>query len=137
MPKQTVNKKPVAPKRTAKPKAKATTKKDEVAKAKITPVRKKTATKPKVSATKTTTKPRPKKNPVATKKKPVVVTKPQYVEASNDEEYPHDMFPWKLVYKDRTEKRTCYFQCEEHRKKHLTRYKLDKKDILFIGYKYD
>ena len=96
MPKQTVNKKPVAPKRTAKPKAKATT-----------------------------------------KKKPVVVTKPQYVEASNDEEYPHDMFPWKLVYKDRTEKRTCYFQCEEHRKKHLTRYKLDKKDILFIGYKYD
>jgi len=137
MPKQTVNKKPVAPKRTAKPKAKATTKKDEVVKAKTTPVRKKTATKPKVSATKTTTKPRPKKNPVATKKKPVVVTKPQYVEASNDEEYPHDMFPWKLVYKDRTEKRTCYFQCEEHRKKHLTRYKLDKKDILFIGYKYD
>lgn len=96
MPKQTVTKKPAAPKRATKPKAK------------------------------TTTKPKPKTKPAP---KPVVVD----IEA----EFPYDEFPWKLIYKDRTEKRTCYFQCEEHRKKHVTRYKLTKKDILFIGYKFD
>ena len=95
MPKQTVTKKPAAPKRATKPKAK------------------------------TTAKPKPKTKPA-----PVVVVD---IEA----EFPYDEFPWKLIYKDRTEKRTCYFQCEEHRKKHVTRYNLTKKDILFIGYKYD
>ena len=101
MSKQTVTKKPAAPKRATKPKAKTTAK-----------------PKPKPRAK---TKPAP---------KPVVVVD---IEA----EFPYDEFPWKLIYKDRTEKRTCYFQCEEHRKKHVTRYKLSKKDILFIGYKYD
>ena len=99
MPKQTVTKKPAAPKRATKPKAK------------------------------TTTKPKPKPR-AKTKPAPVVVVD---IEA----EFPYDEFPWKLIYKDRTEKRTCYFQCEEHRKKHVTRYKLSKKDILFIGYKFD
>ena len=101
MPKQTVTKKPAAPKRATKPKAKTTAK-----------------PKPKPRAK---TKPAP---------APVVVVD---IEA----EFPYDEFPWKLIYKDRTEKRTCYFQCEEHRKKHVTRYKLSKKDILFIGYKFD
>ena len=99
MPKQTVTKKPAAPKRATKPKAK------------------------------TTAKPKPKPR-TKTKPAPVVVVD---IEA----EFPYDEFPWKLIYKDRTEKRTCYFQCEEHRKKHVTRYNLTKKDILFIGYKYD
>ena len=101
MPKQTVTKKPAAPKRATKPKAKTTAK-----------------PKPKPRAK---TKPAP---------APVVVVD---IEA----EFPYDEFPWKLIYKDRTEKRTCYFQCEEHRKKHITRYKLSKKEILFIGYKFD
>ena len=108
MPKQTVNKKP------------ATTKKP-VAKPKVT---KKPTTKPRA---KTTAKPRAKVKPAP---KPVVVVD---IEA----EFPYDEFAWKLIYKDRTEKRTCYFQCEEHRKKHIARYKLTKKDILFIGYKFD
>ena len=101
MPKQTVTKKPAAPKRATKPKAKTTAK-------------------PK-------SKPKPKTKPAP---KPVVVVD---IEA----EFPYDEFPWKLIYKDRTEKRTCYFQCEEHRKKHITRYNLNKKDIIFMGYKYD
>ena len=101
MPKQTVTKKPAAPKRATKPKAKTTAK-----------------PKPKPRAK---TKPAP---------APVVVVD---IEA----EFPYDEFPWKLIYKDRTEKRTCYFQCEEHRKKHITRYNLTKKEILFIGYKFD
>ena len=113
MPKQTVTKKPAAPKRATKPKAKTTAK-----------PKPKTTTKPRA---KTTTKLKPKTKPTP---KPVVVVD---IEA----EFPYDEFPWKLIYKDRTEKRTCYFQCEEHRKKHMIRYKLTKKDILFIGYKFD
>ena len=99
MPKQTVKKKPVAPKRTTKPKAK------------------------------TTTKPKPK-----TKAKPKVVA---YTPTELEVEYPYDMFPWKLIHNERGEKRSCYFQCEEHRKKHITRYKLTKNDIIFTGYKFD
>jgi len=99
MPKQTVKKKPVAPKRTTKPKAK------------------------------TTTKPKPR-----TKAKPKVVA---YTPADLEIEYPYDMFPWKLIHNERGEKRSCYFQCEEHRKKHIVRYNLNKKDIIFMGYKYD
>ena len=91
MPKQTVTKKPAAPKRTTKPKAKA-------------------------------------------KPKPKVVA---YTPAELDVEYPYDMFPWKLIHNERGEKRSCYFQCEEHRKKHITRYKLTKKEIIFTGYKFD
>ena len=99
MPKQTVTKKPAAPKRATKPKAK------------------------------TTTKPKPR-----TKAKPKVVA---YTPAELEVEYPYDMFPWKLIHNERGEKRSCYFQCEEHRKKHITRYKLTKKEIIFTGYKFD
>jgi outer membrane biosynthesis protein TonB len=113
MPKQTVNKKPAAPKRTTKPKAKT----------KPAP---KTAPKPRA---KTTTKPRTKAKP-----KPKVVA---YTPAELEVEYPYDMFPWKLIHNERGEKRSCYFQCEEHRKKHITRYNLNKNDIIFMGYKYD
>jgi len=89
------------------------------------PVTKKT-TKPKA---KTTTKPKPR-----AKAKPKV---PAYTPAELEVEYPYDMFPWKLIHNERGEKRSCYFQCEEHRKKHITRYKLTKNDIIFTGYKFD
>ena len=84
-----------------------------------------------------------KKKPVATKKstaKPKAKAKAKvstYVPAELEVEYPYDMFPWKLIHNERGEKRSCYFQCEEHRKKHITRYNLNKKDIIFMGYKYD
>ena len=84
---------------------------------------------------KTATKPKPKPKP-----KPKAKTKPKvvvYTPAELEVEYPHDMFPWKLIYNERGENRSCYFQCEEHRKKHITRYKLTKKDIIFTGYKFD
>ena len=86
----------------------------------------KRTTKPKA---KTTTKPKPR-----TKAKPKVVA---YTPADLEIEYPYDMFPWKLIHNERGEKRSCYFQCEEHRKKHIVRYNLNKKDIIFMGYKYD
>ena len=52
------------------------------------------------------------------------------------EEFPFDQFPWKLVYKDEKETRKCYFQSEDHRKKHIDRYNLKKKDIK-LSYKYE
>ncbi len=55
------------------------------------------------------------------------------------EEFPFDQFPWKLVHKDGKdgkEVRKCYFQSEEHRKKHIERYNLNKKDIK-LSYKYE
>ena len=53
-----------------------------------------------------------------------------------EEEFPFDECPWKLIYKDGKESRKCYFQSEDHRKKHVERYKLKKKDIQ-LSYKYD
>jgi hypothetical protein len=51
------------------------------------------------------------------------------------EEFPFDQFPWKLVHKEGKETRKCYFQTEDHMKKHIARYNLKKKDYT-IGYKY-
>jgi len=52
-----------------------------------------------------------------------------------EEEFPHDSFPWKLIYQDGKEKKNCFFQSEDHMKKHIERYKLKKKDYT-TGYKY-
>jgi len=142
MSKQTVNKKPAVKKPTAaKPKAKVAPKPKPKAKTTTKP-KPKTAPKPKAKVTpkpKLKTAPKPKAK-VTPKPKPRTKTKPApepVVVVDKEVEFPHDMFPWKLVYKDGTEKRTCYFQCEEHRKKHITRYKMTKKDIIFMGYKYE
>jgi len=55
---------------------------------------------------------------------------------SQEELYPSESFPYRLEFKDGKETRICHFQCEEHRKKHIDRYKLKKKDIK-LGYKYE
>lgn len=52
------------------------------------------------------------------------------------EEFPFDLFPYKLVHKDGNEISKCYFQNEEHRQKHIDRYKLKKKEIK-LSYKYE
>jgi hypothetical protein len=52
------------------------------------------------------------------------------------EEFPFDSFPWKLVFKDGSETRKCYFQTEDHRDKHIERNKL-KKNQIQLSYKYD
>jgi hypothetical protein len=54
---------------------------------------------------------------------------------TKDEEFPYDQFPWRLIHKDGKETRKCYFQSEDHMKKHITRYNLKKKDYT-IGHKY-
>jgi len=58
---------------------------------------------------------------------------------SKEEEFPYDQFPWKLVQKegkDNKDTRKCYFQSEDHMKKHIERYNLKKKDYT-ISYKYE
>lgn len=52
------------------------------------------------------------------------------------EEFPYDTFPWKLIYTDGKEKKLCFFQTEDHMKKHIERYKLKKKDIK-LSYKFE
>ena len=52
------------------------------------------------------------------------------------EEFPFDLFPWKLVYKDGNELKKCYFDNEHNRQKHIDRYKLKKSEIK-LSYKYD
>lgn len=55
---------------------------------------------------------------------------------SNDIDFPFPAFPWKLVFQDGKELRKCYFQTEDHRTKHIERYKL-KKNQIKLSYKYD
>jgi hypothetical protein len=60
----------------------------------------------------------------------------QEVPQDKGEEFPFDQFPYKLVHKDEKETRKCYFQTEEHRQKHIDRYKLKNEEIQ-LSYKYD
>ena len=90
-------------------------------------VNKKTTTKkpaaPKKPATKV--KPAATKKP-ATRKKPEPKPTFKRKELSYEEMFPYESFVYRLEYKDGTEHRVCHFQCEEHRTKHIERYKLPK-----------
>lgn len=55
---------------------------------------------------------------------------------TSNEDFPYDQFPWKLIYKEGKETRKCYFQTEDHRKKHINRCNL-KKNQIKLSYKYD
>ena len=58
---------------------------------------------------------------------------------SNDaDKFPHSGFPFRLDYIDGKDKRICWFQCEDHFIKHITRYKLTNyeaitNDVAFMG----
>jgi hypothetical protein len=67
------------------------------------------------------------------KKKPVKV-KPQSKREKPKEETVfgvlpfHEFFPLTLVHKDQNQEKVCYFVCQEHLDKYISRYKLNKKD---------
>ena len=113
------------------------------------PPKKKTTTTPKAKAksSKTTStrqkntapgKPKPKTIPKAKKpsstpaKKPSVrktaTKKPTFKrkELPISELHPFSAFPFRLEYQDGKDKRVCHFECEQHRDKHIARYKLRK-----------
>jgi hypothetical protein len=43
--------------------------------------------------------------------------------------FPHTGFPVRLEYQDGKEHKICWFQCQNHLEKHLTRYKIKTKDV--------
>ena len=113
------------------------------------PPKKRTSTTPKAKekSSKTTSthqkntapgKPKPKtttkaKKPLSTPaKKPLVrktaTKKPTFKrkELPIGELHPFSAFPFRLEYQDGKDKRVCHFECEEHRDKHIDRYKLRK-----------
>jgi hypothetical protein len=44
--------------------------------------------------------------------------------------FPHSGFPVRLEYQDGKEHKICWFQCQNHLEKHLTRYKIKAKDAI-------
>ena len=43
--------------------------------------------------------------------------------------FPYENHPYRLEFGEKKEKTVCFFSCEEHLQKYLTRYKLDKRSI--------
>ena len=43
--------------------------------------------------------------------------------------FPYDKFPIRLQFGEKKEVTVCWFECDEHLQKYLTRYKLDKRTI--------
>jgi hypothetical protein len=66
---------------------------------------------------KVTTTPKPKTKPKAKVKRKELPIK---------DRHPFSSFPFRLEYIDGKENRICHFECEEHRTKHIQRYKLRK-----------
>ena len=85
---------------------------------------KKTTTTPKVKAKSSTRSFG--KTTVTTPKKRKTTPKPKRKKLSIEELHPFPGFPYRLEYQDGTDQRFCHFQCEEHRDKHIKRYKLRK-----------
>ncbi len=83
-----------------------------------TATKKPTAKKPttKTSGKSTTTTPKKRKTTPRLKRK----------QLSPQEMHPFPTFPYRLEYKDGNDIRVCHFECEEHRDKHIQRYKLRK-----------
>ena len=54
-----------------------------------------------------------------------------------EEMHPYSLFPYRLEYQDGTETKICHFECEEHRTKHIQRYKLRKGSYFIDTHKND
>lgn len=53
---------------------------------------------------------------------------------TDEELFPHQGFPIRLEYDDHKDHKICWFQCENHLDKHLTRYKLKPSEIKIYRY---
>ena len=69
-----------------------------------------------------------------TPKKPVATKKPEpklkRKQLTPEEMHPFSTFPYRLEYQDGQDHRTCHFQSEEHRTKHIQRYGLRKNQYI-------
>ena len=107
---------------TTTPKAKAKSSKTTSTRQKNTaPGKPKPKTKPKAKKPSSTPVKKPSVRQTATKK-PTFKRK----ELPISELHPFSAFPFRLEYQDGKDKRVCHFECEQHRDKHIARYKLRK-----------
>ena len=74
----------------------------------------------------TAKKPVTKKPTTTPKAKAKSLKKPKRKSISLEEMHPFPTFPYRLEYQDGNDTRICHFECEEHRIKHIQRYKLRK-----------
>lgn len=49
---------------------------------------------------------------------------------TTSEKFPHASFPFRLDLKEGKENRVCWFECQEHVNRYLSRHKLKKKDYV-------
>tara|TARA_Y100000004_G_scaffold44755_1_gene49154 strand:+ start:423 stop:641 length:219 start_codon:yes stop_codon:yes gene_type:complete len=64
---------------------------------------------------------------MATKKTSKKKSALKFTNSKEEKLFPHhNVFPWRLD--DKKEKKTCWFQCEEHVIKYVTRYKMTTRD---------
>ena len=107
----------------------STTPKAKAKSSKTTSTRQKNTAPGKLKAKTTTKAKKPSSTPV---KKPSVrktaTKKPTFKrkELPISELHPFSAFPFRLEYQDGKDKRVCHFECEQHRDKHIARYKLRK-----------
>jgi len=59
--------------------------------------------------------------------KPKATTEPKPKPLKVKEDFPHIGFPYRLEYMEDKDKKICFFQCENHMDKHITRHKLNRK----------
>lgn len=111
------------------PKKKPTTTPKSKAKKNVTSTSKPQVKKPTVksSGKNTTTAPKKRKTTPKLKRK----------QLPPEEMHPYLSFPYRLEYQDGTETRICHFECEEHRTKHIQRYKLRKGSYFIDTHKND
>ena len=82
-------------------------------------------------ATPAAKKPPAKKKRATKRKQPKPTLKNLKVSAAEGKRFPWPSFPYKVVHrdgKDLQDIKTCYFECEEHMKKYLTRYGFKKNE---------
>ena len=113
---------PPRKKTTTTPKAKEKTSKTTSTRQKSTaPGKPKPKTKLKAKKPSSTPAKKPSVRKTATKK-PTFKRKDLPIE----ELHPFSAFPFRLEYQDGKDKRVCHFECEQHRDKHIARYKMRK-----------
>ena len=66
-----------------------------------------------------------------TKSKKNKKEKLQVINTTNQSLFPYQSFPYYL--EDKSEKKKCYFQCEQHAQKYITRYNPEYKLYLYTG----
>ena len=79
-----------------------------------------------IPAKKPTAKKSATKKPTTTPKAKAKSSKPKRKKLPPEEMHPFSAFPYRLEYKDGNDTRICHFECEDHRTKHIQRYKLRK-----------